>query len=90
LSSLNLKEGAIHLLKREGNIGRLGGGIPKAMEMWIVEGWLYIVLMAVVIGLIVGYGSMYAIRFALNRKWIDSESFLLWPMAIGVSGTMRA
>ncbi|KAF2003193.1 Na(+)/H(+) antiporter 1 [Amniculicola lignicola CBS 123094] len=84
LSGVDLKEGAIHLLKREGNIGRLGGGVPKAMEMWIVEGWLYIVLMAVAIGLLVGYGSMYAIRFALNRKWIDNESFLLWPMAIGL------
>lgn len=72
-------------MKREEGIGRLGGGIAKAMEQWIVEGWLYIIVMSVVIGVIIGYGSMYVIKFALNRKWIDSESFLLWPMAIGVS-----
>ncbi|KAJ4366770.1 hypothetical protein N0V83_007295 [Neocucurbitaria cava] len=54
------------------------------MEEWIVEGWLYIIIMSVAIGIVIGYGSMFAIKFALNRKWIDSESFLLWPMAIGL------
>jgi sodium/hydrogen antiporter len=81
-------DGAAHLLRRseEEGIGRLGGGIPKAMEQWIVEGWLYIIIMSVVIGAIIGYGSMFAIKFGLRRKWIDSESLLLWPAAIGVSG----
>ncbi|KAF2176042.1 Na(+)/H(+) antiporter 1 [Zopfia rhizophila CBS 207.26] len=77
-------EGAAHLMKREDDIGRLGGGVPKAMEVWIVEGWLYIILMSVAIGIIIGLGSMFAVKYALNRKWIDSESFLLWPMAIGL------
>lgn len=78
-------EGVVHRLKRSAEVGRLGGGISKAMEQWIVEGWVYIILMAVAIGVIVGFGSMFAIRFGLRRKWIDSESFLLWPAAIGVS-----
>ncbi|KAJ4349575.1 uncharacterized protein N0V89_008191 [Didymosphaeria variabile] len=77
-------EGVHRLLTREEDVGRLGGGLPKAFEQWIVEGWLYIIVMSVVIGIIIGYGSMYAIRFALRRRWIDSESFLLWPMAIGL------
>ncbi|KAH9878204.1 hypothetical protein J1614_003421 [Plenodomus biglobosus] len=79
-------EGVAHLLKRneEGGIGRLGGGIPKAMEQWIVEGWLYIILLSVAIGIVIGYGSMSAIHFGLRRKWIDTESFLLWPAAIGL------
>ncbi|KAF2180912.1 Na(+)/H(+) antiporter 1 [Zopfia rhizophila CBS 207.26] len=77
-------EGAAHLMKREEDIGRLGGGVLKAMEVWIVEGWLYIILMSVAIGIIIGLGSMFAIKYALSRKWIDSESFLLWPMAIGL------
>lgn len=85
-----MKEGAAHLLRRseegiEEGVGRLGGGITKAMEQWIVEGWLYIILMSVVIGVIIGAASMFAIRFGLRRKWIDSESFLLWPTAVGVS-----
>lgn len=93
MNGVNFKEGAaelahraLHIVKRqEEGVGRLGGGVPTAMEQWIVEGWLYIIIMSVVIGIVVGYGSMFAIKFALNKKWIDSESFLLWPMAIGVS-----
>lgn len=73
------------------------------MQEWVVEGWLYIVLMSVAIGIVLGYGSMFAIRFSLRRyvlslpiserrllilhrrKWIDNESLLLWPTALGVS-----
>ncbi|KAH5028620.1 hypothetical protein HBI81_126000 [Parastagonospora nodorum] len=79
-------EGAPHLLKRSGEagIGRLGGGLPKAMEQWVVEGWLYIIAMAVAIGVIIGVGSLFAIKFGLRRKWIDSESLLLWPTAVGL------
>lgn len=68
----------------EENIGRLGGGVTKAIEMWFVEGWLYAILMSVAIGAVVGYCSMVAIKFGLRRKWIDGESFLLWPTAIGL------
>lgn len=79
-------EAAAHLLKRsEEGVGRLGGGIPKALEQWLVEGWLYIILMSVAIGAIIGYGSLFTIKFGLRRRWIDSESLLLWPAAIGVS-----
>lgn len=75
---------AIAHIKRSEGTGRLGGGVGKAMEQWIVEGWLYIILLSIVIGVVVGYGSMYVIKFALRRRWINSESFLLWPMAIGL------
>ena len=82
-------EGAAHLLRREAEeghgVGRLGGGVPKAMEEWIVEGWLYIIFMSVAIGAVIGLASMFAIKFSLRRKWIDSESLLLWPTAVGVS-----
>lgn len=95
LDGIKVKEGmieishrAVEILKREQNIGRLGGGVPKAIEQWFIEGWLYIIILSIVIGIVVGYGSMYAIKFALNRKWIDAESFLLWPMAIGVSAAI--
>lgn len=80
--------GAAHLLKREAEehgVGRLGGGVPMAMEQWIVEGWLYIIFMAVAIGVVIGAASLFAIKFSLRRKWIDSESLLLWPTAVGVS-----
>lgn len=49
------------------SVGRLGGGVGRAMQEWFVEGWLYIVLMSVAIGIVLGYGSMYAIRFSLRK-----------------------
>ena len=49
-------------------VGRLGGGVGKAMEQWFVEGWLYIVLMSIVYGVVLGYGSCIAIKFSLRRS----------------------
>jgi NhaP-type Na+/H+ or K+/H+ antiporter len=74
----------IILRRSEEEVGRLGGGVSQAIEVWIVEGWLYTIFMAIAIGAILGFGSMYAISYALSKKWIDSESFLLWPMALGL------
>ncbi|CAI6327701.1 unnamed protein product [Periconia digitata] len=82
--SAAVTEGAPHLLKRAGDVGRLGGGIPKAIEQWFVEGWFYFILMSIAIGVIVGVFSLFAIKFGLRRKWVDSESFLLWPTAVGL------
>ncbi|EAQ91083.1 hypothetical protein CHGG_03018 [Chaetomium globosum CBS 148.51] len=73
------------LVARAGDVGRLGGGVGVAMQNWFVETWLYIVLMSVAIGALVGGVSMFALRFALRKKWVDSESYLLYPTAIGVS-----
>ncbi|CAI6233574.1 unnamed protein product [Periconia digitata] len=87
LANVDFKDGAGEVaahVKRSAEVGRLGGGVVKAMEQWIVEGWIYIILLAVVIGVVVGVGSMFALKFGLRRKWIDSESLLLWPMAVGL------
>ena len=51
-------------------VGRLGGGVGVAMREWFVETWLYIVLMSVVIGAVVGFGSLFALKFAL-RKYVS-------------------
>ena len=73
------------MARSEHNIGRLGGGPSKAVEQWFVEGWFYIIAMSVAIGVLLGTMSLYATKFALRKKWIDSESFLLWPTGLGVS-----
>ncbi|KAK1753659.1 Cation/H+ exchanger [Echria macrotheca] len=75
---------AFLLARSEEGVGRLGGGVGEALKNWFVETWLYIVLMSVAIGAVVGFGSMFALKFALRRKWIDSESYLLYPTAIGL------
>lgn len=55
------------LFAREDEVGRLGGGVGVAMKEWFLETWLYIVLLSVVYGAVVGYGSCRAIGFALRR-----------------------
>ncbi|KAK0623859.1 Cation/H+ exchanger [Immersiella caudata] len=72
------------LVARAGDVGRLGGGVGEAMKHWIVETWLYFVFMSVAIGALVGFGSGLALKFALKRKWVDAESYLLYPTAIGL------
>lgn len=84
---------AHRVLKRAGDIGRLGGGIGAAMSDWVVDTWLYTIFMSIPYGGIIGYGSSKAIGYCLRRKWIDAESYLLFPVAIalfivGTAGTL--
>lgn len=72
------------LHRRAGDVGRLGGGVGVALQNWAVETLLYIVLMAMAYGYVVGYLGRKAIKFANARKWIDSESYLLYPVALGM------
>ncbi|KFY22162.1 hypothetical protein V493_06808 [Pseudogymnoascus sp. VKM F-4281 (FW-2241)] len=69
---------------RQEDVGRLGGGVGLALGTWIVETWLYIVLLSVVYGAVVGYASGKAVKYALRKKWIDTESYLLWPTGLGL------
>ncbi|KAH7075784.1 Sodium/hydrogen exchanger family-domain-containing protein [Paraphoma chrysanthemicola] len=79
-----VSDGISRLMTRAGDVGRLGGGAGRAVEIWIVEGWLYFILTGAVVGAVVGIMSMYAINFSLKKKWIDSESLLLFPTALGL------
>ncbi|KAF3008607.1 hypothetical protein E8E13_007895 [Curvularia kusanoi] len=77
-------EGAHRMLARAGDVGRLGGGAGQAVEIWIVEGWLYFILLGAVVGAVLGVASMFVVSFTLKRKWIDTESLLLYPTALGL------
>jgi sodium/hydrogen antiporter len=79
-------ESSHHLLARSGGgPGRMGGGVGIAMGQWFLEGWLYTILMSVVYGAVIGYAGGKALKFAVRRKWVDSESCLLYATAMGVS-----
>jgi NhaP-type Na+/H+ or K+/H+ antiporter len=84
-AAATLSERGLQLVARAGDVGRLGGGVGVALKNWFVETWLYVVLMSVAIGAVVGFASGFALKLALRRKWVDSESYLLYPTAIGVS-----
>jgi sodium/hydrogen antiporter len=60
-------DGAHRLMARAGDVGRLGGGAGQAVEIWIVEGWLYFILTGAVVGAVCGIMSMYAVNFALKK-----------------------
>ncbi|PHH91420.1 hypothetical protein CDD83_563 [Cordyceps sp. RAO-2017] len=79
-------DGAARLLsaRAEEEVGRLGGGVGVALRNWFLETWLYIVLLSVVYGAVVGYGADKAVKLALRRKWIDGESYVLFPTALGL------
>ncbi|EEU48250.1 uncharacterized protein NECHADRAFT_31704, partial [Fusarium vanettenii 77-13-4] len=62
-------------------------GVGVALKEWFLETWLYMMILSVVYGAVVGYLSRKSIGFCLKRqhsKWIDNESFLLLPTAIGL------
>jgi hypothetical protein len=62
-----VSEGASRLMTRAGDVGRLGGGAGQAVEIWIVEGWLYFILTGAIAGAVMGVMSMYAVNFSLKR-----------------------
>lgn len=68
-----LHERAFQLLARSGEVGRLGGGVGVALKNWFVETWLYIVLMSVAIGALVGFASGYALKFALRKYVVNKK-----------------
>ncbi|KAK5163172.1 uncharacterized protein LTR77_010956 [Saxophila tyrrhenica] len=65
-------------------IGRLKGGVGVAIRNWVVETWIYFILLAIVYGAVCGFMSMYATKLALRKKWIDGEMYLLWPTGLGL------
>lgn len=57
------------------------GGVAR---FWVVEALLYTVLLAIAYGIVVGYCAQRIVGLSLSRKWIDTESYLLFPTALGV------
>ncbi|KAK8091301.1 hypothetical protein PG994_000806 [Apiospora phragmitis] len=68
------------------------GSITRALGDWVVETLLYTVLLAIVYGAVAGFCARKAVELSLSRKWIDTESYLLFPCALGlfVLGTCGA
>lgn len=70
-SGVTLFQRAVGLLTRatgSDTVGRLGGGVGKALGNWALETWLYSILMSAVYGAVVGLGMMYMARFAVRRN----------------------
>lgn len=72
------------LVTRAEDIDRLGGGVGIALHKWVLETCLYYVLMGLLYGAVIGFASCWAVKYAMKRKWIDTESYLLLPTGLGV------
>ncbi|ORY60289.1 sodium/hydrogen exchanger family protein [Pseudomassariella vexata] len=77
------------LVRRLGEAGQknpslIDPTIGIVMENWGLETWLYTVVMSVPYGAVIGFGAGKAIKYCLRRKWIDEESYLLFPVALGL------
>lgn len=55
------------LAERAEEVGRIGGGVGVALQMWVVETWLYTVFLGIAYGIIVGYGSCLALKVAIRK-----------------------
>ncbi|KAI9654565.1 MAG: hypothetical protein M1831_005326 [Alyxoria varia] len=71
------------LMKRD-EVTRQGGGLGMALGQWGLECVVYIVLMSVVYGALLGWMARKGLHYALRKRWVDSESYLLFPTALGL------
>lgn len=79
-----LLEETTNLVERGRGVGPDTRDVGIALGNWVIETLIYIVLLATVYGAVVGYCAKIGVRFSLSRKWIDTESYLLFPTALGV------
>jgi NhaP-type Na+/H+ or K+/H+ antiporter len=57
----------------------------KAVGMWFYETWVYQIILSVVYGAVVGWIAKEALHWAMNKKYVDRESFLVFAIALAVS-----
>ncbi|OTB00744.1 hypothetical protein M426DRAFT_65208 [Hypoxylon sp. CI-4A] len=72
------------LVERSRGVGEDTKDVGIALGNWVIETLIYIVLLATVYGAVVGFCARVGVKFSLSRKWIDTESYLLFPTALGL------
>lgn len=87
---------ALYLMKYKGTRGSPGspgddwaaghwGGARSAMGMWFGETWLYVILMSIAWGGLVGYCSRKALQVCRRMGYVDMESFYAFSVVMPVS-----
>ncbi|KAG6829126.1 hypothetical protein H0H92_005600 [Tricholoma furcatifolium] len=56
----------------------------EAIELWVLVGWLYQVIMGVVIGAILGLMFSHVMKFSLRKGFIDRESYVAQYLALAI------
>ncbi|OAG31237.1 hypothetical protein NEDG_01650 [Nematocida displodere] len=60
------------------------GGVLSAFKDWFYCTWLFEILVAVVIGVLIGLFARALLKYSLKQHWIDKESFLVYALALAV------
>ncbi|KAJ1337344.1 sodium/hydrogen antiporter [Microdochium nivale] len=71
---------AVNLMTRPS--GTRGWGV--AVGDWFIGTLLYFVLLAAAFGAVAGTLARYGVAFALAKRWINAEGYLLFPTALGL------
>ncbi|KAI1763679.1 Na(+)/H(+) antiporter 1 [Hypoxylon sp. FL1150] len=79
-----ITDGTLSLVERGRGIGEDTENVGIALGNWVIETLIYIVLLAIVYGGVAGYCARVGVKFSLARKWIDTESYLLFPTALAL------
>lgn len=67
VTSGNLIHRAAELVTRAEDVSRIGGGVGIALKHWLLETWLYFVCLSIIYGAVVGYTSLWMVKYALRR-----------------------
>lgn len=77
---------ALYLIKFTGDHGLgVSGGAGKAMGLWFYDTWVYVIIMSVVYGAVVGWLAKELLHWAEERHYVDRESFLVFAITLAVS-----
>lgn len=83
---------ALYLIKHlseGGGAGGVGGGggeggAGAAMGVWFYETWAYTILLSIAYGAVVGLAAKYALRWAMDHRYVDRESFLVFAISLAL------
>lgn len=66
-STTNSSDTGHNLMARAEDVSRQGGGPGVAIKNWVLETWLYFVVLSAVYGIVVGTLARYGIKYALRK-----------------------
>ncbi|KAK0336474.1 hypothetical protein LTR91_015533 [Friedmanniomyces endolithicus] len=82
---------ALYLIKYTGDHGQgTQGGAGHAMGLWFYDTWVYVIILSVVYGAVVGWIAKELLHWAEERHYVDRESFLVFAitLALFIVGTV--
>lgn len=76
---------ALYVIKYTGeeNLGQTKG-TQEAMRLWLGETWIYVVLLSVVYGAVIGWIARELLHWTEEKNFVDRESFLVFAIALAV------